>query len=173
MRNLLLIILSLFTLISNTLASDSEMLRLSGKFVIKTNSKMSRKFGTKYFFQIKDESGKTFAYPVIVKGKKMKNLIANNPRGFFTISATPSQKKVQVGDVSRFVHVLDVKEANTFSMKSLGIAKSDKINKMEPTVPYYHRKDPNRSPTFNISDKAANSIIFAAGAAILGAMLIN
>lgn len=173
MRNLLLIILSSFALIFSTLASETEVLKLSGKFVIKSNSKMSRKFGTKYFFQIKDERGKTFAYPVVVKDQKIRKLISKNPRGFFTISATPSQKKVQVGDVSRFVHVLNIKEANTFSMKSLGVAKTDKLNSMEPTVPYYHRENPNRSPTFDISDKAANSIIFAAGAAILGSMLIK
>jgi len=173
MRNLLLITLSFFSLTLGTLGSDTEVIRLSGKFVIKKSAKMERKFGTKYFFQIKDESGKDFAYPVVVKDKKLKGLILKNPKGFFTISATPSQKRVQVGEISRYVHVLEVKSANTFSLKSLGVAPSDKVNKAGPTVPYYHRKDPNRSPTFQISDKAANSIIFAAGAAILGAMLIN
>ncbi|OUR96245.1 hypothetical protein A9Q84_07760 [Halobacteriovorax marinus] len=173
MKGLVLVILSLFTLTFSALASDGEVIRLSGKFVIKKNTKMSRKFGTKYFFQIKDESGKTFAYPVIVKAQKLRSLIAKNSRGLFTIAATPSQKRVQVGEVASFVHVLVVSEARTFSLKSLGVIPKNKMNQVEPTIPYYHRKEPNRSPTFQITDKAANSIIFAAGAAILGSMLVN
>jgi hypothetical protein len=163
----------IFSSIFSTFSNEGEILTLSGKFISKKGHSMAKKYGTDYFFQINDEKGKTYAYPITVKDKNMAKMIRDNRSKVFTIVAVPTSKKVQVGEVSKYVHVLDIKQAQVFSMKSLGLQESD-MQVPQSAHPYYDRsKERQASPTFNISDKAANSIIFAAGAALLGSILIK
>ncbi|WP_127716643.1 hypothetical protein [Halobacteriovorax sp. HLS] len=170
------ILLGLLFLVMSTVSihsNEGEVLTLTGKFINKSGQAVSKKYGTDYFFQIKDESGKVYAYPVVIKDAKTAQKISKNKSKIFTVVAVPTQKKHQVGEVASYVHVLSVLEANTFSMKSLSVRQGD-IQDQGPDIPYYDRsKTKQQSPTFNISDTAANSIIFAAGAALLGGMLIK
>jgi hypothetical protein len=162
----------MFSSIFSSFSNEGEVLTLSGKFISKKGQPMAKKYGTDYFFQIKDEKGKTYAYPIMIKDKKVAEMVRKNRTKVFTVVAVPTQKKMRVGEVSKYVHVLDIKEASVFSMKSLGVQDGG-IQDQGPNAPYYDRSRPSKSsPTFNISDTAANSIIFAAGAALLGSMLI-
>lgn len=174
MKRIALILVLVFSSIFSTHSNEGEILTLSGKFINKKGHSMAKKYGTNYFFQIRDEKGKTYAYPVVIKDKSVASSIRAQKSKVFTIVAVPTSKKVQVGEVAKYVHVLDVKQAEVFSMKSLGIQDKEMKNIPDAHHPYYDRsKGKQAVPTFNISDKAANTIIFAAGAALLGSILIK
>ena len=163
-----LIIIGTLLLNLSVFAQKEEVLRISGKFVIK---KGVQGLDSDLYFRIKDKEGKSYAYPVRISDKKLNNLVHKNIKKTYTIEAVAKQKSIKINEVSRFVHILDISSASTFELKSLGVASTDNVNR-EPDIPYYDRTSPSKSTGgYKISDTAANSIIFAAGAAILGALI--
>ena len=172
MKRIVLIVLFFISSIFQTFSSNEEVLTLSGRFISKKGKPMAKKYGSEYFFQIRDEKGKIYAYPIIINDKNVAKKVKDNRNKIFTVVAMPTEKKIRVGEVSKYVHVLDIKKAAIFTMKSLAVQNKD-INDEMSKHPYYNRSKPDKkSPSFNISDSAANSIIFAAGAALLGSILI-
>lgn len=166
MKSLILIT----TLIWNFLAfgQSEEVVRLSGQFVIKKNIANQN---SDLFFKIKDSDGKSYAYPVRVKNKKLNKSIRSNLNKTYTIEGIAKQRSIKVNETNRFVHFLDISSASIFDLKSLGIADSQHIDR-DPDIPYYNREDPSKSKGgYRVSDKVANSVIFAAGAALLGTLI--
>jgi hypothetical protein len=166
MKALLIICSLIFNL--SVFAENQEVLRISGKFVIK---KGIEGLNTELYFRIKEKSGKSYAYPVRISDKALESKVLKDLKKIYTIEAVAKQISFKVNETTRFVHVLDVKTASKFDLKSLGVSDKDSLNR-EPDIPYYDRENP-ASNGYKVSDKAANSIIFAAGAAILGALLVK
>ncbi|PIK13809.1 hypothetical protein [Halobacteriovorax sp. JY17] len=165
-----LIVIGTLLLNLTIFAQSEEVLRISGKFVTK---KGIQGVDTDLYFRIKDKAGKSYAYPVRISDSKLKASIQKNMKKTYTIEAIAKQKNIKINETSRFVHILDVKSATTFELKSLGISDEDDVNR-EPDIPYYDRENPaNSKGGYRVSDKAANSIIFAAGAALLGALIVK
>ncbi|ATH08931.1 hypothetical protein BIY24_13535 [Halobacteriovorax marinus] len=163
----LAIVLSLIISLAS-FGQSEEVLRLSGKFVIKKGVEGQ---DNDLYFRIKDKRGKSYAYPVRVLNSKLRDSIRKNTKKTYTIEAVAKQKNIKINEVSKFVHFLDIQSASTFELSSLGVSSQDNVER-EPDIPYYDRENPSKSKGgYRVSDKAANSIIFAAGAALLGAII--
>ncbi|GEM_PF-4070968 len=166
MKSAIVIISLLFNLIA--FGQNEEVLKLSGKFVIKKGIEGQ---DTDLYFKIKDRKGKSYAYPVRISEKKLNQTVRSNLQKIYIIEAIAKQRNIRVNETSKFVNFLDIKTVNSFELKSLGIT-SEESSQRDPDIPYYDRENPaNSRGGYRLSDKAANSIIFAAGAAILGAII--
>ncbi|WP_372651145.1 hypothetical protein [Halobacteriovorax sp.] len=166
MKSVLVIISLLLNL--TIFGQSEEVLKLSGKFVIKKGVEGQ---DTDLYFKIKDKKGKSYAYPVRISDKKLNQSVRKNFQKIYIIEAVAKQKNIKINETSKFVNFLDIKTANSFELKSLGVT-SEESSQRDPDIPYYDRENPaNSRGGYRLSDKAANSIIFAAGAAILGAII--
>ncbi len=148
--------------------------KLLGKFLyIKKDDKRNPVGKFEYFFTLTSDKGKGYAFPVVITDKKIEAKVKANNGQQFLIYATPDQKNIWVGENPKTVQILKVSHANTISMGSLS-PRDINISSSNNYQSEMREKGQTEKATISgVSDNVTNAVIFGAGAALLGSILLG
>jgi hypothetical protein len=144
-------------------------IRIVGKFVYLSKNDKRNILGQELYFSFTSDDGRQLAYPAKVRDEDLANKIKQNPSGQYYISAVPTDESLTVGEMQQKVHFLNIINASVVDLSSLGT----KHVPGAPNAAVSGRQQMDRPTITGINDTITNSIIFSAGAALLGSMLIQ
>jgi hypothetical protein len=148
--------------------------KLLGKFHhIKASDKRNPTGKFEYFFSITSDKAKGFAFPVVINDQKIIKKIRASSGQQFLIYAVPGEERVWLGENPKTVQVLKVSHANAISMGSLS-PRDINISSTNNYQSEMREKGQTEKVTINgVSDVVTNAVIFSAGAALLGTILLG
>lgn len=148
--------------------------KLLGKFFhIKANDKRNPTKEFEYFFSLTSDKGKGYAYPVIINDNKVLKKIRGSQGQQFLIYAVPDQKRVWIGENPKTVQVLKVSHANKISMGSLSPMDINISSSNNYQSEMREKGQPEKATISGVDDDVTNAVIFGAGAALLGSILLG
>jgi hypothetical protein len=183
MKSLSLILCLLFSLTAASEPSVSQILdskkvagrrKLLGKFhFIKSSDKRNPVKEFEYYFSLTTDKGKGYAYPVFLTDEKVIKKIRAGAGQQFLIYATPDQKRIWVGENPKVVQVLKVTHANAISLGSLSPGDINISSSNNYQSEMREKGQPDKATISGVSDVVTNAVIFSAGAALLGSILLG
>lgn len=148
--------------------------KLLGNFsYIKANDKRNPTGKFEYYFSLTSDKGKGYAFPVIIQDKNIINKIRSGRGEQFLIYATAEKTRIWIGEVPKTLQVLKVSHANSISLGHLSHSDIN-ISSSNNYQSEMRERGKNSSATISgINDTLTNTIIFGAGAALLGTLLLT
>lgn len=148
--------------------------KLLGKFHhIKASDKRNPTGKFEYFFSLTSDKGKGFAFPVIINDKNVIKKIRASLGQQFLVYAVPGEERVWVGENPKTVQVLKVSHANAISMGSLSPMDINISSSNNYQSEMREKGQPEKVTISGVSDVVTNAVIFSAGAALLGSILLG
>lgn len=127
-------------------------------------------FGFEYYFVLTAKDGNTYkqiAYPAEFVSKDVKKGLTNIDSKQFRVELDISKKHLKVGESDQFVQVVQIKKAQEMNLSDLSTNKVPEY-KIELTSPKSGKLSKD-----GINDNVTNALIFGAGAALLGSILLG
>ena len=183
MKSISLILCLLFSFNAASEPSVSQILeskkvagrrKLLGKFhYIKKDDKRNPVKDFEFFFSLTNDKGKGYAYPVVITDEKVIKKIRAGGGQQFLIYATPDQKRIWVGENPKVVQVLKVSHANAISLGSLSPNDINISSSNNYQSEMREKGQPDKATINGVNDTVTNAVIFGAGAALLGSILLG
>lgn len=146
-----------------------EDVKILGRFIHLPKGDVKNKLGHEFYFVFDSEKGEPLAYPAKFREKDLANTVRQNLNKQFFIRAVPTDEKMFVGEQQREVRVFNIMDAAVIDLGAIGSVSAPNTSQVT-----FGKTDRPEKPTFGgINDTATNAIIFSAGAALLGSMLIG
>lgn len=145
--------------------------KLLGNFIYLNKTDKRNDLGYEYYLKIDTKKGQ-LAYPVKFSDEKLKNFVRQNMSKQFLVKAVPTNENVFVGisETRTTVMVMNVIQAKPIDLASIGY-KGGLEAEVQPQMK--GETQSGRPSISGINDTVTNSIIFSAGAALLGSMLLS
>lgn len=166
----LLIIASTFSLSwAQSERRKVDDIKILGRFIYIPKNDARNKLGHEFYFVFQAENGSQLAYPADFRDKNLANNVRQNLGKQFFIRALPTDEKKLIGEQQQEVRVFNVIDAAAIDLGALGATDAGQSAQVT-----FGKKDRPEKPTIGgVSDTATNAIIFSAGAALLGTMLLG
>ena len=173
------LILTSFLICSFGHAFEAEQHQLVGRFLSLKKSDSRNVIGTEFYFTLVTNKGVKMAYPVEVADKKLRKSIIQNLDKQYYISATSYKKKITEGELSREIPALKVEKAQQLDLGKLAFKDFTHNKEGEydpqglPLIGGARLTKKGVVVTDRLNDTVTNSIIFTAGALLLGDILFS
>lgn len=126
-----------------------------------------------YYFSLTSDKGKGYAFPVVIDDKKVLKKIRGSLGSQFLIYAVADEKRIWVGENPKTVQVLKVSHANSISLGSLSPMDINISSSNNYQSEMREKGQPDRATVSGLNDNVTNAVIFGAGAALLGSILLG
>ncbi|PIP96751.1 MAG: hypothetical protein COW00_17015 [Bdellovibrio sp. CG12_big_fil_rev_8_21_14_0_65_39_13] len=146
-----------------------EDVKILGRFIHLPKNDSRNKLGHEFYFVFESDKGEALAYPAKFREKDLANTVRQNLNKQFFIRAVPTDEKMYVGEQQREVRIFNVMDASAIDLGAIGAVSSTNTSQVT-----FGKAERPEKPTFSgVNDTATNAIIFSAGAALLGSMLLG
>lgn len=168
------ILIAVFTLFSATGFAQNDRrtvkdVKILGRFIHLPKNDSKNKLGHEYYFVFQAENGSQMAYPAEFRDQNLANSVRQNLGKQYFIRAVPTEEKKLVGEQQLEVRIFNILDAAAIDLGALG-----STDTVAPGQVTFGKKDRPEKPTFGgVNDTVTNTIIFSAGAALLGTMLLG
>lgn len=162
MRSLITLLLSSFLLLNP--ATIAQNLQRGVGRIIQPKKELNLPY--KYYVTLQKSDGTVLAFPVRSKDVDLKKL---KKKELHLITFTTEAKKLTLGETTQDITIMNLLTAKYLTMKELGTMgiSTDNIEKNVVS------KKGQAKQGLRINDKLTNSIIFTAGALLLGSMIAD